>query len=1012
MKSIFLLFISAFCLAYSAFGQGSVRGKVTDNNGETVIGASVTFKHDPGTGTVTDLDGNYSINIPTDTATLVIQFIGFQTVQKPVLVAEGEVVRLDVTLLPKNYDLKVAVVEAKANRGGDYYMEKIKKNSATTIDYISAETIKKQGDSQVSAAVQRVPGVSSVGGAITVRGLSDRYVLTTVNGSRIPTLDPFTNNLDLDIFPTGLVDNIIVTKSGSPDIPGDWAGAYISLETKDYPDKFTLEVRSSIGYNDQATFNEILSSEGSDTDWLGWDNGFRDIPDGVPVVQDNFPLGNTNPDLYTQLGVLGLEPYLEGLGVTEETGITDGDIFHRLSLVELDLLGAALINDQSSVDQALTSYNDQYGIDYMFPRISENQRLSRYGQSFNNTWFTITKEAPLNTSHTITLGNQTKLFGRTLGYNFGVRYSRNIFADNNAEINRTNRSSNWTSAQGVFGNLGNLDTQISQESHNLSALVNLSYKLSPNNSISLMFMPNFLGQNNARINEGRVEDVAEAVIREDQFYEERKQLIYQLGTQHYLPKSKMKIQFNASYTDGQRNAPDFKSVRLIKTKEGVISFQNTSAPNRRYREMDENLLDTRISAEMPLFKEAETVAKIKFGLAYQYNERENQQVIYDVLGLSQEVIDGDKNEVLTPDRFAIDGRNSFDLRMRNLNTEFDSDINFRHIGAAFVMLDYNITERFRAVGGLRVETTDILTDVSEFYNEDIPNNADDRFSQTLGGYANQSTIYSTDFLPSVSLIYKLKDDDQHPINLRGNYFRSLGRPSFKEIAPIELADFELAAAVRGNPDLEITKVDNMDLRIESYFPKGHNVSFSVFYKSFENHIELISLPGSRGGIFSWQNVDESYVLGFEVEGAYMITKNLEARANFSLIDSETTVKEPVEEKRTMFGQAPYIINAMITYDWEKVGLISTISYNRQGPRLAIAQPTSSSEPDVFEMPRDQLDLKLSKTLSDHFGLSLKVRNILNAPIRRAYDFDAGFDALYFDSFKIGTTYTLTLSYKI
>lgn len=92
--------------------------------------------------------------------------------------------------------------------------------------------MKRTGDNNITAAVARVSGVSTNGGFITVRGIGDRYVKTTINGSRIPTLDPFTNNIKLDLFPASLVDNVIITKTASPDLPGDWAGAYLSVETK------------------------------------------------------------------------------------------------------------------------------------------------------------------------------------------------------------------------------------------------------------------------------------------------------------------------------------------------------------------------------------------------------------------------------------------------------------------------------------------------------------------------------------------------------------------------------------------------------------------------------------------------------------------------------------------------------------------------------------------------------------------------------------------------------------
>ena len=169
-------------------------------------------------------------------------------------------------VITKNYNLieynsiknlaEVKIV-AKQKKSNDYFMDKLKVNSATTIDFISSETMKKTGDQNVTAAITRVSGVSTNGGLITVRGIGDRYVKTTLNGSRIPTLDPLTNNIKLDIFPTSLIDNIVITKTASPELPGDWAGAYISVETKDYPGKFTLTAETQVGYNSQNTFKKI-----------------------------------------------------------------------------------------------------------------------------------------------------------------------------------------------------------------------------------------------------------------------------------------------------------------------------------------------------------------------------------------------------------------------------------------------------------------------------------------------------------------------------------------------------------------------------------------------------------------------------------------------------------------------------------------------------------------------------------------------------------------------------------
>jgi len=180
-------------------------------------------------------------------------------------------------LEPTAKTLNAVTMLGRTQNSFDAHMENKKKLSSNTLDFISAETMKKTVDNNVASAITRITGVSATStGMITVRGTGDRYLKTTINGSRIPTLDPFTNNIKLDIFPASLVDNIVVAKTASPDLPGDWAGAFISVETKQYPEALAVNLETSFGYNQQTSFQEVISSERSSTDWLGFDNKFRD----------------------------------------------------------------------------------------------------------------------------------------------------------------------------------------------------------------------------------------------------------------------------------------------------------------------------------------------------------------------------------------------------------------------------------------------------------------------------------------------------------------------------------------------------------------------------------------------------------------------------------------------------------------------------------------------------------------------------------------------------------------
>jgi hypothetical protein len=111
----------------------------------------------------------------------------------------------------------------------------------------------------------------------------------------------------------------------------------------------------------------------------------------------------------------------------------------------------------------------------------------------------------------------------------------------------------------------------------------------------------------------------------------------------------------------------------------------------------------------------------------------------------------------------------------------------------------------------------------------------------------------------------------------------------------------------------------------------------------------------------------------------------------------------------MFGQAPYIVNGILSYASDSLGITATVSYNVQGPRLVLTG-ILKGRPDVYEMPRHTVDMKVSKTLSKHFSMSLTVRDLLNAPVRRAYKIPSGY--IDYDSFRYGTNFQVGLSYKL
>lgn len=980
------------------------------------------FSDTSGTGTVTDYDGNYSLKFP-DAEPHVVEFayLGYLTIKDTIQLKNNEVQIIDLVMRSESEFLDEVVVTAKQNRGNNYYMEKIKQKSATTLDYMPADLMQKIGDSEVSSAIARVPGVSTNGGFFSVRGIGDRYVKTSVNGSMIPTLDPFTNNVKLDLFPTSLVDNIIITKTQSSDLPGDWSAAYISVETKDYPDQLSINVKTNVGFNSQATFQDIIANETSPTDWLGYDNGFRSID------HSQYTRVNIAPTQFEELSALGLADFYKNIGVTESwpAGSAIGDLYFNLGLIELGLLGKAYIKDPQSIAEARQKYFEGSYQNDAFRSI--NSAAERGNRAFANNWDISEKQAPVNFSQNFTIGNQISFLGKPMGFLLGFRYNSSVRYDPNSTNSRTLTSE--LTDQGEAAVDISYDQRIANYSNGWTGLANVNFKLNENNSISLLFMPNFKGVNNIR---SGLDTLKSSTFNfefiESQFYEERKQLVYQFKSNHYIPKFKAKANIYLSYTDGESSAPDFKDLIYFSDDRNTFFFDKTVSDIRRnFRFLDENILDTRLSIELPFLKKEEgRISKIKLGGAHLDKDRAFTQ--YDYLlrfsqGVRGEFTENGLESFFQDSQFSFQendqGETLIPFYYRAFEDPANEVIGHSKVYAGFLMVDQSIGPKMRISTGLRAEYTDIFSDVKEFVDLGYAVDDERRKSPEQSFILTPAEKKQWNYLPSLNFLYKLRADDSAPINLRLNYSKTIARPSIREYSETVIRDFELNADVFGNAELDIVEIDNLDLRLESYLKSGDNFSVSLFYKNFKNHIELLS---SNLG-FTWTNADESYVYGVELEAKKRIGDYLEFRTNVSIVNSSTKIEDRRLEimngvkswvslgtiERNMFGQAPYVINGILSYNRPDIGLNTTISYNVQGAKLVLT--SIDAAPDVYELPRHSLNFKIGKSINKYFSASLRVRNILNTPVRRAYNYDGEY-LLDFDKFRWGTDFNVGISYKL
>ncbi len=281
-KKKLLLFIFTVLAAIIHAQTGFIRGTVYDDATGDVLPGVTLFLEGTTTGALTDLDGKFNIKAPAGIYTLRVSYISYETLNiKDVGVKTGEVTLLDdLRLKETTIELAEVTITAQGVRNTESALITMKRKSATLMDGISAASFRKIGDSDAAASMKRVTGLSVEGGKyVYVRGLGDRYTKTILNGVDIPGLDPDRNTIQLDLFPTNIIDNIIVHKSFSADLPADFTGGVIDINIKDFPEEKQGNISLSLGYNPYFHFNDqYLTYKGGGTDFLGFDDGTRKIP--------------------------------------------------------------------------------------------------------------------------------------------------------------------------------------------------------------------------------------------------------------------------------------------------------------------------------------------------------------------------------------------------------------------------------------------------------------------------------------------------------------------------------------------------------------------------------------------------------------------------------------------------------------------------------------------------------------------------------------------------------------
>lgn len=264
-----------------AQSPGKIVGKITDKKtGETLIGVSVKIS-ETNKGTTTDVEGRYALNgLTAGTFTVEFSYIGYPTKKiSDIVVSAGKVTNLDVVMEESGQELQAVVITATAKQESISGLLIQQKNSVSISSGISADQIRISPDRNTSQVLKRVSGASIQDNKfVVIRGLSDRYNSSTLNNAILPSTETDRKAFSFDIIPSNLVDRVVINKTASPELPGDFSGGVVQIFTKDIPDLDFIDFSYGVAYNTLSTFNDFQSGLRGKTDYLSFSDNTKKFP--------------------------------------------------------------------------------------------------------------------------------------------------------------------------------------------------------------------------------------------------------------------------------------------------------------------------------------------------------------------------------------------------------------------------------------------------------------------------------------------------------------------------------------------------------------------------------------------------------------------------------------------------------------------------------------------------------------------------------------------------------------
>lgn len=958
LKSLLLLCFMVFSATMIlAQEMGTVRGTLTDKElGEPIMFGNVFIKDNPTKGTQTDLDGKFELVLPAGTYTLQATYVGLATSTiTDVVVTAGEVTILDILMEAEAEiigDGEAIEVTAEAINNTENAILTLQRKATTIQDGISAKEISRFSAGNAADAMKRVTGASVVDGKyVFVRGLGDRYSSAQLNGQQLPSTDPYRNSMQLDLIPSNLLDNVIASKTFSPDQPGNFTGGNVNLVTKSFPEAFTLSASASMSYNTQSSLKDnFLTHEGGDTDWLGYDDGTRAIPE-----------------------ILQSEEYLTTVSAASA------------SRARRDEATANLL------DEAARSLSQQHQ-----PTLGQSGLNQRYSLSLGNQY---------------KLGDKARL-GLILGGNFSRTFDLydngvfNYWENTDAASPSLNIDRELLDVRGTetpqIGGFANISLKFGNVIQSKISLIGIYNHITDKDSRTLD------GPFPAIISGNGIFQTRTLRFREREFQD------YQFAAEHVFGKSGIKFEWGGSFVQTSQDDPDFRqfsnTFRIRNNVDSLyfISPAEFDLPFHFYRNLKDEQYTAKADLTLPFAQSKSGFNQFKFGFFYSDKDRVFRDNVNQVqLGNSEDYAGnpdaffGDSNVGIV--NFDPESRFPYTIGLYPINFSKATDENsydgFETITAFYGMFNYDF-KLFKLIAGARVEQTDIfvrnlaeeegsiketdfLPSVNIIYPLTEDMNIRASFTQTL------ARPNMRELAPFVSFDF-------------GGDFRIQGNP-------------DLDRTLIQNYDLrwELYPRAGELFAVSAYYKNFDNPIVTAFVPESAN--PLIEYQNVDNATVYGLELEFRKKLDFIAPALekFKLSSNFSLiNSEVDIAEQEQEIIDQfIPEKgntRPFQGQSPFLLNVALGYnDWE-TGWDAIVAFNVFGQRLnAISE---GKNPDIFEQPRPQLDFSVSKTITEHWSIKVTAQNLLNPFTNTIMTFKGqDYDIT---RFRRGSSFGLKLAYTI